>query len=186
MIIQLVLPTLALNAYFTCLNAWLYVYPNYFSAAFLSREWDFSYSGTEPRSSADGIDVSPLGESCSYTPKWDVPQHASVNADWPMGFSRSSCRNRDPLWRDLPRSEIGLCYRNFPLLEAGFVAPWRDVLLLRSKCESNSVVEIFPSWKLNHGWDFPHLETIFTGTVVGLTTTWELHTKSIPDISESK
>ena len=70
--------------------------------------WDFSYSNDRICTSADGI--SPL---------------ESVNADLPMGFSRSSYKSQNPPFWDYPHSESPLCCKDFSLSE-----PPSDILLI--------------------------------------------------------
>jgi len=120
----------------------------------------------------------PLGRSCLYTVRQDVLPHESVNTDVPMGISRQSYGNQNPPLRDFPCSDTALCWRDFPSQRLDFTAPWRDVLLLGNKRKSNSVVGIFPLGGSIHRWDFIHLKMRLKGTIVGQTTTRELHAKS--------
>jgi len=93
--------------------------------------------------------VPPLGELCLYTPGWDVSPHGSVNIDLPTGLSRQSYMNWNSPLQDLPRSETMLYCRDFPSQGPDFAAPWRDVPPLGTEHESNSIVVIFPSRRLN-------------------------------------
>ena len=71
MFIQLVLLTLALNAYFSCLNAYCMCILTTFCSLSTPRVGFLPLGGQYPDPLLMGC--APLGESCLYTPRRDVP-----------------------------------------------------------------------------------------------------------------
>jgi len=59
-------------------------------------------------------EVPPLRRSSLYTPWQDVPPRGGVNAEMPMGLSRSSYGSRNPLLWDFPHSESPTLLQEFP------------------------------------------------------------------------
>ena len=149
------------------MEMWRKIIQNWTLITCLPREWDIPHSGGRTPILC-WWDVPPLGESCLYTPRRDVPPHESVNTYLFTGFSQLSYGNWDLLLRDFSRSKNGRCCRDYPSQRSGFIAPWLDVLPLGSKyksawkqiriklhyrdfslLEAQSIAGIFPCWR----WD---------------------------------
>jgi len=102
-----------------------------------------------PNSDLSLMGCATFGGSRLYTPRRDVLPHRCVNADVLTGLSRRSYGTEILHCRIIPAERPDSIAENSPSQRPDFAASWRDVPLLKSKCESKSIIGISPSRRLN-------------------------------------